>query len=404
MIDLSPLPAASTQTECGGGCPGCGKVHLKLFGAHDAASRQLYEHVSRALAVFPMSSKVIEVTDPTAIAASGVGALPALSLDGQVLVEGRVPGVDELIELFQNRHLFQSKLYRLHKILVAVDISMGSDSALRYAWHIAQKTNAQLEVVYAIDTIFVGHTSSASGFLSGYQHTMQLELDAFIRETLAGMGVQYEPSRPGAPAQPLPSPYCSSRVLYGIPETALEECSLSADLLVVGTTGQGTLGKKIFGSVSMEISKRAHCPVLLVPPDAEFRGLPDMVYASNFESLSRLHIQQAIAFARHFEGQIHFVHVGPGPEEGMGLERKLFEANYRESHAEQPFLYRKMVTENVMAGLYDYATFHRVDLLVFVTHQRGFWENILHRSITRAAAVSSDLPILIIHSDDDMLP
>ncbi|MCY7329003.1 MAG: hypothetical protein LH618_10670, partial [Saprospiraceae bacterium] len=89
---------------------------------------------------------------------------------------------------------------------------------------------------------------------------------------------------------------------------------------------------------------------------------------------------------------------------GSTLERKLFEASYHQSQAEQPFLFSKMVGEDVMGALYDYSLFHRIELLVFVTHQRNAWENILHRSVTREAALSTDyLPILIIHSDDDMV-
>lgn len=408
MIELTSTPAPgdlNVLANCDGGCKCCGKVHLKLLGEQNAASRQLRDHVEAALAAFPVDHKIIEISEPNAIAATGATELPALLLDGQLMVQGQVPSPAEVVDLLRDRYLHRSKLHHLRRIAVAVDISRGSDSALRFAWHIARQVGASLEVVYAMDSIFVGSTPSASGFLSGYQQTMQVELDAFICKTLAGLGVQYEPTRPGLPGQPAapPSPVCSSRVIYGVPETALEECSLQVDLLVLGTTGHGGLGKKLFGSVSVEVSNRAHCPVLLVPPEAEYRGLPDIVYASNFESLSTLRIRQALSFARHFDGQAHFVHVGRMAEKELVLERKLFEASYRESHPEQPFLYRKIVSDDVMGGLYEYATFHRVDLLVFVTHQRNFWENILHRSITRDAAVNSDLPMLIIHSDDDML-
>ena len=407
MIELTsvPLAAAPHTLGCDGGCKGCGKAHIKLMGHHDAASQLLRESVDAALAAFPMAHKIIEVSEPNAIAAAGVTATPALLLDGQLMVQGRVPSPEEMTEMFRDRYLHRSKLHRLKRIAVAVDISAGSDSALRFAWHIAQKVGADVEVVYAMDSIFDGHTPSASGFLSSYQHTMQLELDTFVRETMSKLGVQYDPPKPGAPGQPLPqtSPALRSKVVYGFPDIALEECSKHVDLLVLGTTGRGALGQKLFGSVSTEVSQRAHCPVLLVPLDAEFGGLKNALYASNFDSLSTLRIQQAVSFARHFEGQIHFVHVGPGGEKGAELERKLFESCYRESHPDQPFLFSKMVSDDVTGALYEYAFYHRIELLVFVTHKRGFWENILHRSITHEAATSTDLPMLIIHSDDDML-
>ena len=405
MIELTTIPTGSQdQAKCDGGCKGCGKAHIKLLG-HDAASLHLRESVEAALLSFPMAYKIIEIAEPNAIAALGATALPAMFLDGQLMVQGRVPSPEEIVEMFRDRYLHRSKLHRLKTVAVAVDISAGADSALRFAWSIAHKVGAELEVIYAMDSIFDGHTPSASGFLSSYQRTMQLELDMFIRETMARMGVLYEAPVPRSPGQAPPQepPLLRSKVIYGFPDTALEEHSKKVDLLVLGTTGRGTLGKKLFGSVSIEVSKRAHCPVLLVPLEAEFHGFHNMLYASNFESLSNLRIQQAVSFARHFDGQVHFVHVGPGGEKGADLERRLFESSYRESHPDQPFLFAKMVSDDVTGSLYEYSFYHRIDLLVFVTHQRSFWDNILHRSITSEAAVSTDLPMLIIHSDDDML-
>lgn len=408
MIELSTVPMTAqphVHLGCDGGCKGCGKAHIKLLGYRDAASQLLRESVEAALAEFPMAHKIIEVSEPNAIAAAGATATPAMLLDGQLMVQGRVPSPAELVEMFRDRYLRLSKLHRLRRIAVAVDISAGADSALRFAWHIAQKVGAEVEVVYAMDSIFDGHTPSASGFLSSYQRTMQQELDAFIRETMSKMGVKYEPLPPSSPGEPQPqsTPSLRSKVVYGFPDTALEECSKHVDLLVLGTTGRGALGRKLFGSVSTEVSQRAHCPVLLVPQYAEYRGLQNILYASNFDSLSTLRIQQAVSFARHFDGQVHFVHVGPGGEKGAALERKLFESCYRESHPDQPFLFSKMLSDDVTGALYEYAFYHRIEMLVFVTHQRSFWENILHRSITHEAAVSTDLPMLVIHSDDDML-
>jgi nucleotide-binding universal stress UspA family protein len=114
-----------------------------------------------------------------------------------------------------------------------------------------------------------------------------------------------------------------------------------------------------------------------------------------------LSVQQAVSFARRFDGQIHFVHAGPGGEEGLERQRKIFEAEYGSVNPDRPFIFNKMVSEDITGALYEYAFYHRTDLLVFVTHHRKFWENILHKSVTNSALLTSDLPVLVIHSDDD---
>ena len=56
--------------------------------------------------------------------------------------------------------------------------------------------------------------------------------------------------------------------------------------------------------------------------------------------------------------------------------------------------------ETVWEGLNRYAGDHEVDLFVMVTMHRKFWENIVHRSMTRQMAIHSKIPILVLYSDD----
>lgn len=400
MKTLNTIPVAR---ECTGECQGCGKTHIKLFGAHDTAAQLLRARVMLALEAASIDGKVIEVAEPAQIVSSGVSSLPALMVEGILYAEGIVPSVEQIADLITNRNLHKSKLFRLRRISVPVDISPVSANALRFAWRVADFLGAQLEVVYAMDSIFEGAKPSASGFLSGYQTTMKSELDTFIAESLRELGITYMPPEKyaGEPLAGSSGRTVVSKVIYGAPDIALESYSREVDLIVMGTTGSGNLGKKFFGSVSAEVSRNAHCPVLFIPKEAEFRGFNNLLYASDFDSLNGLSVQQAVSFARRFDGQIHFVHVGAGGEEGLERQRKIFEAEYGAANPDRPFIFNKMVSEDITGALYEYAFYHRIDLMVFVTHHRKFWENILHKSVTNSALLTSDLPVLVIHSDDD---
>jgi nucleotide-binding universal stress UspA family protein len=405
---MKEIPTIQSHESCTGSCDGCGKTHVKVFGAHDTAAQLLRARVMLALEAASIEGKVVEVSEPVAIQASGVNALPALMVEGVIFSEGIVPSVAEIVDILKNQNLFKSKLFRLRTVSVPVDMSPVSGNALRFAWEIAKQLGANLEVIFAMDSIFEGSTPSASGFLSGYQTTMKTELDSFISEILGESGVVYEPpskfaGSPGTLQTSASKPFISSKVIYGAPDLALTEYSKDADLMVLGTTGRGGIGKKFFGSVSIEVSKNSHCPVIFIPKEAEFRGFQQVLYASDFDSLHALSVRQAVSFAKRFDGQIHFVHVGPGGEKGLETQRKVFEVDYGESKPERPFIFSKMVSEDIASALYEYSFYHHIDLLVFVTHQRNFWDSILHKSITNVALLSSDLPVLVIHADDDML-
>jgi nucleotide-binding universal stress UspA family protein len=56
----------------------------------------------------------------------------------------------------------------------------------------------------------------------------------------------------------------SGRTVVGDPRTAIVEASTTADLVVVGARGLGRVRGLLMGSVSMYVTPRAHCPVVVV--------------------------------------------------------------------------------------------------------------------------------------------
>lgn len=378
---------------------------IQIFGIGDAKMHALKHNLMQALAQFPVQGKIEEISEYNKIYASGVTAPPALLLDGEIVSEGEVPSVEEIKKMLRNRNLLRSKLFRLRRIMVPVDLSPASENALLFACKLAHLFDANMEVVYVMDSIFEGATPSPSGFLSSYRKTMQDEVDAFVRKatTSSDMNCSNDPDAPNkAPQAGATRPWLRTNIAFGFPEEVLGELTKKADLLVMGTTGRGNLTRKLFGSVSISVSKTGHCPVLLVPPQTQYIGFENILYASNFESLDPLTVKQTVAFARRFNGQLHFVHAGEPGEKGVDMEKKLFEINYVYSDPERPFIFSKVVGNNVVESLHEYAFEHRIDLFVFVTHRRSFWDEVLHHSISKDMLLHTSTPVLVIHAEADL--
>ncbi len=378
---------------------------IQIYGNGDDKMRALRHNLGMALTQFPMNGQVEEVSEYNKISLKGVREVPALVIDGEILSEGVVPSVEEIKRLLRNRELVRSKLYRLRRILAPIDLSPASENSLRYACQLAQIFGSSVEVVYAMDSIFEGKEPSPTGFLSGYKKAMQDEVDQFVRDALGEESLFYPAPdfNHDAPTTEPDQPVLRTRIVFGFPEDVLADLSVKADLVVMGTTGRGNITRKLFGSVSVAVSNRAHCPVLLIPPQAQFKGFKNILYASNFESLDALAIKQTVTFARRFNGQMHFVHVGPAGEQGVDLERKLFEINYIYADPEMPYIFHKIVGDDLIDALHDYAFAQRIDLFIFVTHHRAFWESILHRSMSKEMLLHTSAPVLVIHAENDVL-
>jgi nucleotide-binding universal stress UspA family protein len=77
-------------------------------------------------------------------------------------------------------------------------------------------------------------------------------------------------------------------VTRGTPEKTLEELAdvERAQLLVIGTSGKGTVGALLRGSVSQRVVSHVHCPVVVVPPDLTRRGYEEDDDSSDIPDLA----------------------------------------------------------------------------------------------------------------------
>jgi small redox-active disulfide protein 2 len=72
---------------------------VRVLGSGCASCRTLTARTTEAIAAAGIDAAVEEVHDVAEMAACGVMTTPALDVDGQILVAGRVPSVAELTEL-----------------------------------------------------------------------------------------------------------------------------------------------------------------------------------------------------------------------------------------------------------------------------------------------------------------
>ena len=141
-----------------------------------------------------------------------------------------------------------------HRIVVGVDGSQGSKTALKWAMNQAHLTGATVEAITTwqdpaqYGTAF-GWTSAA---FEGdtYATTMVKALDDTVAEVAAQM--------------PQPATVLA-QVVEGHPAEALLHAAAGAQLLVVGSRGHGSFAGIVLGSVSQHCVQHAPCPVVVVP-------------------------------------------------------------------------------------------------------------------------------------------
>ena len=134
-------------------------------------------------------------------------------------------------------------------VVVGVDGSDGSASALRWAAALAAGNGWGLRAVMAWDLLAQHHAHGASKrFDPDYDEAAAREvLAGYVDDALGGEAVVEE------------------RVVLDLPARALLEAAEGAALLVVGARGLGGFAGLVLGSVSSQVVRHAHSPVVVVP-------------------------------------------------------------------------------------------------------------------------------------------
>jgi small redox-active disulfide protein 2 len=71
-------------------------MKIAVYGPGCANCRRLEQQTRDALTHLEQQAEVTKVEDVVAIAEAGVMRTPALGIDGKLVLQGRVPGVQEL--------------------------------------------------------------------------------------------------------------------------------------------------------------------------------------------------------------------------------------------------------------------------------------------------------------------
>jgi nucleotide-binding universal stress UspA family protein len=142
------------------------------------------------------------------------------------------------------------------RIVVGVDGSRGSETALRWAIAQARLTGARVEAVASWED------PAASGYSLGWElvfagdDTWASITEKFLEESIrvADDGLE-------------PRVEIVARVVQGHPAQVLMDAAAGAQMPVVGSRGHGTVSGMLLGSVSQHCVQHAPCPVLVVPRD-----------------------------------------------------------------------------------------------------------------------------------------
>lgn len=171
------------------------------------------------------------------------------------------------------------------------------------------------------------------------------------------------------------------------------------DLVIMGITGSSKIKQVFMGTNTLNAVRSINCPVMIIPPQAQYSGLKKIVFTSDFHDVARTtpfeQIKKVLNFLKP-ELQIlnvneeHYVELS----EEYKVERRSMEAGLDEYHPEYSFLR----SYDFVDGISTFVETRNIDAILTLPRKQSVMSQLFKTSHTKKLAYHSKVPIIAIPS------
>ena len=168
-------------------------------------------------------------------------------------------------------------------------------------------------------------------------------------------------------------------------------------MVVMGSRGSTGMERILFGSTTLTAIKHLTCPVIVVPPGSNYKGIKKVGFACDFrkviETTPTHYIEELVKL---FGASLHVLNVDyenkhfkpETPEESLYLHTLLKDLNPQ---------YHFIEEKDIEDGINKFAEENNLDLVITIPKKHKLLDGLFRKSSTRQLVFESHIPVLCIH-------
>ena len=359
-------------------------MNIELYSIKSITSTVLKRKLEDALVAFDLPYEVNEVHNIDTFLKAGLHSIPAIRV-GTKILEYRE---DESLEVTIQRTIDMIHSVNEKHLLVPVDFTPESIHALRYARILAKNMGMEITVVHVHQTLFDAATGSS----------FDMDMMAQNRKKLDEMLIEagWDKVQVGGHV-PIHVHFETGDISSHL-ETLMEDSRY--EMIIMSTKSEDSLIKRMFGSVSTQVSQKIHKPVIIIPPQARLQPPTKVVIGLTGDMMDGNTFKYVLSFADNNRLFIEFIFA-------TNIEQKFDEVKNRlqqivKGYKELAGFSINLIPLNedsLQEDLMRSASQLGADMLILLTKHRNFFQKLGHHSITTEAVNHPVMPVMVMHED-----
>jgi nucleotide-binding universal stress UspA family protein len=169
-------------------------------------------------------------------------------------------------------------------------------------------------------------------------------------------------------------------------------------MIVMGITGASRLEQLFIGSNTLDMVDAGVCPVMIIPPDASYKPIKNVLFASDFKEVeTTVPVVPVKSVLDLFRASLHIVNVNSEHYVDITDEYKAQRVKLEKILGDyQPEFYF-IRQYDFLDAVSQFTQDKNIDVIVTVPKEHSFLSGLFKTSHTRKLAYHSHVPIIAIH-------
>ncbi|MEO1262459.1 MAG: universal stress protein [Bacteroidota bacterium] len=266
----------------------------------------------------------------------------------------------------------------MKRILVPTDFSPVADNALNYALGIADAFKSELYLCH----VFAFDRFNYNFDLPDDKQPYPVRLERKLKMTTQKFSEKIKQA--GLTVHTM----VEEESIFSLFGSKVNE--LKIDIIIMGSKGASGIEKVVFGTVAGTALNWAKVPVLVVPPQHPFRPLENIVLAKDNKEILQEVLSPLRQLALVFGAAVTILNAK------SGTNKKGYKKNDHHLEGVKTTYREVTILNSINESINDFVDKEGCDLLCMVRREKGFFESIFKKSITKAQVYDSQVPLLVL--------
>jgi nucleotide-binding universal stress UspA family protein len=175
---------------------------------------------------------------------------------------------------------------------------------------------------------------------------------------------------------------------------------VGADIIVMGITGTSRIEEVFIGSTAISVMKVTRVPVMIVPAEAKYTSIKNVMLACDFKNVVQITPVPLIKRMLDATGAaLHVVNVYENEKEitsDKTFQKELLESLLKEYNPAFQFIN----SDDFIDGVNQFVDASNIDLIIAIPRKHKLFEGLFKERHTKRLAFHSHVPLMYIHRED----